>query len=229
MLILIVIAFIVVSITIDAVIRNNRQKRLKAKVVNEDSFRVFNEASVSIPNGIYFDKTHTWAFMEKTGAVKIGVDDFLLHLTGKINKIKMKEPGEKILKGEPAFSIIQDGKQLVINAPVSGVVKTINKELTNDPGLLNTSTFNEGWVYTIEPSNWIRETQFLFMAETYKEWLKKEFIRVKDFFATVINRNNAEYSPVILQEGGELKENVLKEMNPEVWEEFQKSFINSSK
>jgi hypothetical protein len=30
----------------------------------------------------------------------------------------------------------------------------------------------------------------------------------------------------VLQDGGEIKEGVLKNFGPEVWEEFQSSFIN---
>jgi hypothetical protein len=33
---------------------------------------------------------------------------------------------------------------------------------------------------------------------------------------------------VILQDGGELKDNVLADMKPEIWEDFQTSFINTS-
>ena len=227
MVILIIIAFLVISFTVDALVKFSRQRKLTTKVMSEDTIRVFNQASVSVPNGIYYYKTHTWAFMEKNGSVKIGIDDFLLHITGKVNNIKMKEAGERILKGEVAFSIIQNGKQLTIKAPVSGIIKSKNNNLFNEPELLNSSTFNEGWVYTIEPTNWHRETNFLFMADTYKDWLKSEFVRLKDFFAMVANPTKNEFLPIILQEGGEIKENVLMDMSPEVWEEFQKKFMNN--
>ncbi len=229
MVLLILLAFVVIVFTVDAVVQYSRKRNVKVPALSVDSIRVFNAASVSVPQGIYFDKTHTWAFMEKNGVVKIGIDDFLLHITGPLNRVKMCAPGEKIRKGEPAISIIRDGKQLTINAPISGTILSRNIQLIADSAPLHSSPFQDGWIYTIEPSNWTRELQFLIMADTYKEWLKKEFSRLKDFLAISILKNQAEFSPILLQDGGELKDNLLEDFGPEVWEEFQMKFINTSK
>ncbi|MFZ4740415.1 MAG: glycine cleavage system protein H [Bacteroidales bacterium] len=229
MVILIIIAFVVICITVDAVVHYSRQKKSGIVDLPANLSRIFNEDSVIIPKGIYYDKTHTWAFMEKNGFVKIGIDDFLHHITGSLNKIKMKNEGERIIKGEAVLSIIQNGKQLTINAPISGVIKSINKQLIEDSSLINASVFNEGWIYSVEPTNWTRDIQFLFMAENYKEWLKNEFSRLKDFFASIKLTNNAELTPIILQDGGELNDNILADFGPEIWEDFQTKFINTSK
>jgi glycine cleavage system H lipoate-binding protein/ABC-type phosphate transport system substrate-binding protein len=230
MLILLVIAAIVViGFLLDAAVRLLR--RNKSEVSHSGSFvqNVFNEASVSIMNGLYFDKTHTWAFMEKDGLVKIGIDDFLQHLTGTITQVKMKSPGERVSKGEPILSIVQKGKQLQINSPVSGIIREQNQLLLSDSGLMNSSPYSEGWVYMIEPSNWLKEIPFLFMADKYRSWIKIEFSRLKDFLASILKPDTLQYSYVVLQDGGELRDNLLSEMNPQVWEEFQTNFINNAK
>ena len=189
---------------------------------------VFDENSIVIPKGIYFDKTHTWAFMKKDGTVKIGIDDFLLHITGPITRVEMKNAGEKIKKGDQLISIIQKGKQLNIYAPISGTIKTQNKNLTSDSSLLNSAPYEDGWVYTIEPTNWLLEIQYLTMAEKYKTWLTDEFSRLKDFFAEVLKTNNAPYALITLQDGGALKDNVLSDLGPEIWEDFQIKFIDNN-
>ncbi|MCK4751180.1 MAG: hypothetical protein KAT15_29175, partial [Bacteroidales bacterium] len=122
---------------------------------------VFNEDVVESPPGLYYDKTHTWAFMEKDGLVKIGIDDFLQHITGPLTRIKMKHPGERVRKGKHVFSIIQDGKQLDIRAPVTGTIKEQNKVLATDTSIINSSPYSEGWIYKIEPTNWQNEIQIL--------------------------------------------------------------------
>jgi ABC-type phosphate transport system substrate-binding protein len=58
-----------------------------------------NEDQVDISPGLYYDKTHTWAFMEKDGTVKVGIDDFLQRVTGSLTRVKMKSPGERVKKG----------------------------------------------------------------------------------------------------------------------------------
>ena len=92
--------------------------------------------------------------------VKVGIDDFLQHITGTLTRIKMKEPGEKIRKGEKILTIIRDGKQLNIYSPVSGIIREKNQRLLTDSSIINSSPYSEGWVYMLEPKNWVRETQF---------------------------------------------------------------------
>ena len=229
MVVFIFIAFIVLSITIDALVRYGRSRRSKAPVFSSLVKNAFNEASVAAPKGLFYNKTHTWAFMEKSGRVKMGIDDFLMHITGPLTRVIMKKAGEQIRKGEPALTIIQKGKQLVINAPVSGTVKLQNTKLLDDIALLNNSPVQEGWIYEIEPLQWEKESQFLIMADKYKEWLKNEFSRLRDFLAYNRQTSNAEFVPVMLQDGGELQDELLSDFGPEVWEEFQIKFINSSK
>ncbi len=187
------------------------------------------EKIMDVPKGLYFDKTHTWAFMEQDGNVRVGIDDFLQHITGKLTKIKMREAGEQVRKGETIMTIIQEGKQLNIYAPISGTILEQNGSLLTDTGIINTSPFFKGWVYQIEPKNWLREVQFMFMGDKYAEWLKDEFTRLKDFIAATVRTNNLVYAHVVLQDGGELTDNVLAEMDPKVWEDFQTQFIDSSR
>ena len=188
-----------------------------------------NENSIAAPRGLYYDKTHTWAFMEQDGLVKIGIDDFLKHVTGSLTGLKMKSPGEKVRKGEKILTVIRNGKQLNLYSPVSGYIRKQNESLISTPSKINTAAYTDGWVYQIEPVNWVREVSFMFMFDKYKEWLQDEFIRLRDFLALSANSNSMVYQHVVLQDGGELKDNVLSDLGPEVWEDFQTRFIDISK
>ncbi|MFA9389744.1 MAG: glycine cleavage system protein H [Prolixibacteraceae bacterium] len=207
--------------------RNRKIKRtsLQSLVGN---VRAFNMDSVSIPKGLFFDKGHTWVFMEKDGTVKVGLDDFIQKLTGPVSRVLLKDEGEKVMKGTALFTIIQEGKQLNICAPVSGIIKTFNTQLITDASMINASPFDDGWVYQIEPTNWIREVEFLRIAEKYSEWLKTEFIRLKDFIAQVGAQHQMEPGTMVLQDGGDVLEHVLYQMGPEVWEDFQTNFLDTS-
>ncbi len=204
-----------------------RSRKQEAKgVVRKSSPGAFNENSITYPAGLFFDRSHTWAFMEKTGNVRVGIDDFMQHVTGPVSRVIMKSPGEKIHKGEALLTLIQKGKQLEIKSPVSGVIMEQNSELQNDATLLNNDPFADGWVYTVEPASWMSEMKSYFMGEPYGQWLKDEFIRLKDFFSNGLKfKGSAELVP-IMQDGGELRDGVLEDFGPEVWEEFQAAFIN---
>jgi glycine cleavage system H lipoate-binding protein len=167
--------------------------------------------------------------MEKDGIIRVGIDDFLQHITGSITRIMMREPGEFVRRGEKMLTLIKDGKQLNLYAPVSGTIKSQNTFLKKDSSRINTSPFTDGWVYLVEPKNWLREIQFMLMGEKYREWLRDEFIRLRNFFEASVKSNNAVYNHVVLQDGGELKDNILADLGPEVWEEFQSNFIDPSR
>ena len=152
-------------------------------------------------------------------------NDFVeIEYTGKI-----KETGDKIKKGETILTIIQDGKQLNIYSPISGKITSVNESVAFDSSLLNSSPYEKGWIYNIEPQNWSAEIQFLKMASNYKEWLKNEFTRLKDFISFCATNKADKLTGVVLQDGGEIKDNILENLGPEIWEDFQTNFIDTSK
>jgi hypothetical protein len=67
------------------------------------------------------------------------------------------------------------------------------------------------------------------MAEKYRKWLFDEFSRLKDFLATSLKVNKVEYEHVVLQDGGVLKDSILADLGPEVWEDFQTNFLDTYK
>jgi len=228
-LILLIVAMVIsLGVIVGVGVRRYRKQTPVIPDFN-NSITGFDESAVKVPNGLYFDRSHTWAFMEKDGNVTVGIDDFLQHITGPITRVDMKSPGEKIKKGELLFSLVQFGKQLSLYAPVSGIIKTQNETLIADASTLNSSPYADGWVYRIEPSNWFKEIQFMEMADKYKKWISTEFSRVKDFLAATLKPDSLEYSHVVLQDGGVLKEGVLADFGPEVWEDFQTNFLDNYK
>ncbi len=209
-----------------------RYKPVFSSGIESDDIEItmaLKENTIAAPKGLLYDKTHTWLFMEQDGMVKIGVDDFLKHVAGEITQLKMLPSGEKIRKGEKILAIVNNGKQLNIYSPVSGFIRKLNSLFAENPASINTLPYTAGWVYEIEPVNWERETGYMFMFEKYAVWIKDEFSRLKDFLAMSASTNRAVYQQIVLHDGGELKDNVLAGLSPEVWEDFQTHFIDTSK
>ena len=107
-------------------------------------------------------------------------------------------------------------------------IRQLVGEPVTDPSLINSSPYSDGWFYEIEPSNWLRETQILLMADKYSEWIKGEFHRLRDFLSGILKPEAPGYSYVTLQDGGEIADHVLSSLGPEAWEEFQIRFIDSA-
>jgi glycine cleavage system H lipoate-binding protein/ABC-type phosphate transport system substrate-binding protein len=225
----VLLSLIVLGISLNALVRSLKNRKKIAALAEPDTMSGFDEKTVLIPAGLYYDKTHTWAFMEKDGMVTIGIDDFLQHITGPVTRIETKQPGEKFKKGDHVFSIIQDGKHLNLYAPVSGTIKKLNEDLGINSSYLNSSPYGNGWVYMIEPSNWFGEIHLLEMSEKYKRWLGAEFTRLKDFMAAILHTEDLQLAHILMQDGGSLKDGLLSDLSPEAWDDFQTNFLDTFK
>ncbi len=182
-----------------------------------------------IPQGIFFSRFHTWTHLEESGAAKVGLDDFLLHVTGKVELSHLKNPGQMIEKGDLLTMIDQGGKQLKVYSPISGKILNTNSKINEDNEILNEDPYDDAWIYKIKPSSWVKETESYFLAEEAIDWSTKELNRFKDFLAgDPMRRYSSEPSMILLQDGGEIRENVLSELPNEVWEKFQEEFLEFS-
>lgn len=228
-LVLFILAFLIgLGILLHVIKVLHGKKTAMATAQNQsDNKGLFNIESLKIPGGLFYDKTHTWVFMERDGNVRVGIDDFIQHITGEFTRVKTKTAGEKVKKNDKLITLVRDGKQIDIYAPVSGTVKAVNEKLDNVPGYLNKSPYEKGWVCLIEPANWLREIGFLKMAQQYKDWINQEFTRLRDFLAEEVNPKLC--GQLVYQDGGEICDAVLQDLDPEIWEDFQKKFIDTSK
>ncbi|PKP23709.1 MAG: hypothetical protein CVU06_06870 [Bacteroidetes bacterium HGW-Bacteroidetes-22] len=220
---------LIAGVVVVAIVRNRPDTpEVSVKYIMPLS-RGFDDNGLDTPGGLLYDKSHMWAFMEKDGSVLVGVDDFIQHVTGAITRVILKKQGEQVKKGELMLSILQSGKMLNLYAPVSGTVAQQNEQLVNNSSLINSSPYSEGWVYKIKPTDWLAEARQLISVDRYKIWLRSEFLWLKDFLALVLRNDNPELTHLVLQDGGVIREGVLSEFGPEVWEDFQTKFLDAAK
>ena len=202
----------------------NRKITIKEQL--QKAIGVLSLGRLKIEQGIFYNKNHTWAFLEKSGVAKVGMDDLLLHITGEVKVRHLKTPGENIKKDELFAEVDHNGKKLQIFSPVSGQIIDSNTALNENTTFLNDDPYGKGWLYALKPTNWIAEIPSFYLAEEATDWLKKELERYKDFLAVTTSKHSPETSMVILQDGGELVENSLSELPEQVWVDFQHEFLN---
>jgi glycine cleavage system H protein len=219
---LIIIVFLVLIIPFWYLI--NRRKG--SKIITRSVTGILTSHILKIPQGLYLNGNHTWTHLEKSGIALIGLDDFLLHVTGEIKLRNLNSPGKIIKRGELIAEIDQNGKQLQVYSPVSGRIMKTNTLLYDTPGILNEDPYGKGWIYKIQPTQWIEETGSCFLSDKATDWLGRELDRFKDFLAVSMIRYSPENSMIILQDGGELQDHPLSELPDVVWKDFQKTFLN---
>jgi glycine cleavage system H protein len=219
---LIIIAFLLLIIPFWIVI--NRQVSVRAVI--KSTLGILSENILRIPMGLLFSKNHTWSHLDKSGVAEVGLDDFLLHITGDIRFNNLKSPGSVISKGELLADIDHNGKLLQIYSPISGKVEETNRLLEETPSLVNEDPYGKGWLCRIRPERWLQETGNFMIAGDALKWTGLELQRFKDFLAGSFRKYNPEASMLILQDGGELCDRPLSDLPAEIWQDFQKSFLD---
>ncbi len=220
---LIIIGFLLLIIPVWILI--NRPLNLGMKV--REALGTLTDRILRIPQGLFYSKNHTWTYLEKSGLARVGINDLLQHITGRIELNDLHVPGERINKGDVIARIIQDGKHLDITSPISGEIQKVHTSLEQDSGTINKDPYGEGWIYKIKPHRWLDDTFSCYLAGEATEWLNKELRRFKDFLLEAINRDAPESSAVIMQEGGEMSDNPLSGMSKTIWNDFQKMFLDT--
>jgi glycine cleavage system H protein len=81
-------------------------------------------------------------------------------------------------------------------------------------------------MYKIKPTSWVADTQSYFLAEDASLWARQELERFKDFLAESIVKYSPDPSSLVLQDGGELRDQPLSELPNEVWQDFQQEFMS---
>jgi glycine cleavage system H protein len=202
----------------------NKQAKSKKRI--QKLIGTLTPGSLRIPQGLFFSRNHTWAHLERSGIAKVGLDDLITHITGGVQVIPHAKPGDPIGKGGLLAEIVHNGKHLRILSPISGEVQAANSLLSEQPDVLQEDPFRKGWIYQITPSDWKKETQSYYLAGEANSWMAKELVRLKDFLMVSVGKNSMGTAGIILQDGGELRDNTLAELPDELWQDFQSNFLS---
>jgi glycine cleavage system H protein len=116
-----------------------------------------------------FTKTHEW--IEVDGKIgTIGITDFAQKELGDIVFVETPKEGDEI-KGGTQMGTVESVKAVSeLNAPVSGKVIEVNKELETSPQLLNEDPTGKGWIIKIELSD-PSELDALMDEKSYKDYI----------------------------------------------------------
>ena len=120
---------------------------------------------MNIPENLKYTKDHEWIKIESNYAI-IGVTDFAQSELGDIVFVEVDSIDET-LDQEEVFGTIEAVKTVSdLYMPVSGKVIEMNDALEDDPELINTNPYDQGWIIKIEISN----KEELDGLITYKEY-----------------------------------------------------------
>jgi len=122
---------------------------------------------MEFPKELKYSKDHEWLRIEG-GNAYIGITEFAQGELGDIVFVDVDAEGEDLEK-EEVFGSIEAVKTVSdLFMPINGEVLSFNKKLEDEPELINTDPYGEGWVIKIAISD-VTELDELLDASAYQE------------------------------------------------------------
>ena len=124
-----------------------------------------------IPSDLRYRDSHEWVRLEDDGSVVVGISDHAQAALGDMVFVELPEPGMSYAQGD-ACAVVESVKAASdIYAPISGEIIEFNPALEDDPAMVNSDPYGDGWLFSISPSD-PDEIDGLMNAEEYAEALE---------------------------------------------------------
>jgi glycine cleavage system H protein len=125
---------------------------------------------MNIPGGLFFTKEHEWIKIEGDAGT-IGITDYAQHALGDVTFVDLPRPDTDVAQFKNLASVESVKAASDIFSPLSGKITGLNEALENDPGLINRSCYENGWIAKIKISN-PAERSALMDAAAYKKFVE---------------------------------------------------------
>lgn len=108
---------------------------------------------MEIPGDLKFASSHEWVRVEDDGTLTVGISDHAQEQLGDLVFVETPEI-DRDCEAEEGIAVVESVKAASdIYAPVSGRVIDANGELADNPELVNTDPYGEGWIFRIMPDD----------------------------------------------------------------------------
>lgn len=121
---------------------------------------------MNFPDNLKYSKEHEWVRVDGDTAT-IGITDFAQKELGDIVFVEIETEGDTLDK-DAVFGTVEAVKTVSdLYMPIGGEIIEVNNELNDNPELVNTDPYGEGWMIKIKISD-SSELDSLMDASAYK-------------------------------------------------------------
>jgi len=105
-----------------------------------------------IPEQLLYTPQHEW--LKAEGDVgTVGISDFAQNALGDVTFIELPQRGKRIVKGQELGAVESCKAAAGVCAPASGTVVEVNDALGDDPSIINSDPYGDGWICRIRLSD----------------------------------------------------------------------------
>jgi glycine cleavage system H protein len=103
----------------------------------------------NIPSDLRYTKSHEWVRDNEDGTITVGISDHAQELLGDLVFVELPEIDNEY-GAEDGIAVVESVKAASdIYAPLDGVVIEVNETLIDQPELINSSPYEDGWIFTL--------------------------------------------------------------------------------
>jgi glycine cleavage system H protein len=125
---------------------------------------------MNAPDNLLYTKSHEWIRREGD-KVRVGITDHAQSELTDVVFVELPKVGTNVEAKAPVAVVESVKAASDIYAPVKGTVVEANNALTNNPALINTDPFGEGWIFALKIEN-ADDLKNLQSAAAYKEQIE---------------------------------------------------------
>ncbi len=123
---------------------------------------------MNIPENLKYTKEHEWVRDNGDGTVTVGVTDFAQGELGDIVFVELEPEGSEFDQDEVLGTVEAVKTVSELYSPVSGEITEVNEALEDDPELVNSDPYGDGWMVKIKLGD-KTELDGLLSADDYKQ------------------------------------------------------------
>jgi glycine cleavage system H protein len=123
-----------------------------------------------LPTNVKYHEEHEW--VSEKAPFRLGISDFAQDALGALTFVEMPEVGAALTRGEEVGTLESTKSVSPLISPVNGKVKAINESLNDNPDLVNSDPYGEGWIIEIEME--ASELGSMLDAAAYQKLLESE-------------------------------------------------------
>lgn len=165
----------------------------------------------------YVHPGHAWMKLTQDGDVIIGIDDFGQSVIGSIDSVELPRLLRRIRQGEVGWKVRHAGRVVPMRSPVSGRVVEKNEMVLNNPSLINSSPYGDGWLFKVRPNKLSAQLSNLFSGHSATRWQDIQRSALAQFFSGT--------PALMFQEGGVLLHDLADKCSDAEWKEISRQFF----
>ena len=105
--------------------------------------------NLDIPEHLEYSDEHVWVDRSDDLAI-IGITEYAADQLGELVVVDLPEPCTRVEAGDEIVELESSKAVQPLISPVAGTVKYVNRDVADDPSVVNGDPYGEGWILKVE-------------------------------------------------------------------------------